>query len=135
MQPLPSIVLSELDVCRIERLLDEDVINEQVHELLEQELSRALVLVPKAIPPERVSMNSTLRFRIVESGASFERTLCYPKDWRNAQQHLSILSNVGSGLIGLAEGDRIYWPNRDSHFTLEVLAVLNQPERNGDYHL
>ena len=88
----PHIILSSLDLARIERLLD----SLPEHQFpgkraLEQELDRAEVRDPEEMPPHVVTMNSEVRFRLQPSGEEFCLTLVYPKDVNGHADRISIL--------------------------------------------
>ena len=104
----PKIILSSLDVERLENILvsmtDDNFpgIND-----LEEELARADVVDPKDIPATVVTMNSTVRFKVESLNSEFLLTLVYPKDSDAAKGKISILTPVGSALLGLSQGDEI----------------------------
>lgn len=83
MERKPHIILSSLDLERIEALLDKQAAFPG-REALEAELDRADVLEPKEMPPHVVTMNSTVRFTMLESGKSNTLTLVYPRRWMAA---------------------------------------------------
>src|SRR6185503_7726207 len=70
------IVLTSLDFDRLEALLDSLPANAFPGKAtLETELRRAEIVAPEKIPPNVVTMNSTVRFTIAESGEDFRLTL------------------------------------------------------------
>lgn len=77
----PEIVLSELDVKRIERILS-TLSPAELEKLmtLEDELERGNVVEPAAVPGNVVTMNSTVKFSVSSSQQTFCLTLVYPKD-------------------------------------------------------
>lgn len=92
----PQIVLSSLDVDRIEALIaamPASVFPGKVE--LQAELDRADVVAPEEIPPNVVTMNSTVKFLIVETGKEFCLTLVYPRDMDGSADKISILAPVG----------------------------------------
>ena len=90
---------------------------------------------PEQIPPDVVTMNSTVRFKIAETGEDFRLTLVYPKDAQGEPDRISILAPVGSALLGLAVGDELQWPKPGGEIsTVRVMEVSYQPERSGDLH-
>ncbi len=132
----PQITLSEQDAERLERLLEslpDSAFPGKAQ--LEAELSRADILDPHQMPPNVVTMNSKVRFKVQSSAEEFTLTLVYPKDVDGSGGTISILAPVGSALLGLAEGDEIEWP-KPGGGTLQVRIeeILYQPERSGDYH-
>ncbi len=136
MQKKPKIILSSLDVERLERLLER--LTEQEFPgktVLLAELERAEVVEPQAIPPTVVTMNSTVRFKVASSAEEFCMTLVYPKDHKPSGDTLSILAPVGSALLGLSVGDEIEWPKPGSgNLQVHIEEIIYQPEREGAYH-
>lgn len=133
MSSQPAIIVSSLDMDRIEALIEKmSRITPEV-EQLENELDRATIVAPEAMPANVVSMNSTVRFKFVGDNKVFEKTLVYPHDLKSEEQ-VSIFAPVGSALLGLAVGQSLNWPMPNSQSrTVEILEVLYQPERAGDY--
>lgn len=136
MSTKPKIVISETDAERLETLLDAlsgSAIPGKA-ELL-AEIDRAEVVAPEAIPPDVVTMNSTVRFTISSSSDVFNLTLVYPKDVDDSGTTISILAPVGSAMLGLSKGDEIEW-SKPGGGTMKVRIdeVLYQPERSGELH-
>ena len=84
------------------------------------------------MPPDVVTMNSTVRFKMQNSGNDFCLTLVYPKDVQGDESKISVLAPVGSALLGLKVGDSIAWPGPAGRtIQVEILEVVYQPERAG----
>jgi regulator of nucleoside diphosphate kinase len=134
---LPNITVSTLDLNRIDQLLDRlPPAQASTRDALSDELARAAVFEPWDMPPRVVTMNSTVRFRLEDAGGEWCRTLVYPKDVSQDDDTLSILSPVGSALLGLSEGDRVRWERPGGRsIGVEVVEVVYQPERAGQFHL
>ncbi|MCL4720783.1 MAG: nucleoside diphosphate kinase regulator [Gammaproteobacteria bacterium] len=136
MQKKPKVILSALDVERLERL----VATLPDHAFpgksdLEAELARAEVVDPKDVPPTVVTMNSTVSFEVESSSEEFCLTLVYPRDVDASGTKISILAPVGSALLGLSQGDEIEWPKPGGGaLRVRIKAVTYQPERSGEYH-
>jgi regulator of nucleoside diphosphate kinase len=131
----PAITLSSLDVERIEALLDQPAQRDTaLAQHLFDELARAEVLAPQAMPPGVVTMNSTVRFEIDAPREQFCLTLAYPRDMPRLDNGISILTPVGAALLGLSVGDSIAWPRPDGQLQqVRLLEVVYQPERAGDF--
>lgn len=132
----PNLILSSLDVERLERLIDS-----MAHKptpavaALEEELVRAEVVAPQDVPPTVVTMNSTVRFDVEHTGESFCMTLVYPKDVDDTGEKISVLSPVGSALLGLSQGDSIDWIKPGGGpLKVRIKEVVYQPERAGEFH-
>lgn len=133
----PKIVISSLDVKRLEKLLGSltHASFPNIDEL-ESELDRADVVEPQKIPKNVVTMNSTVKFEVASSGKVFSLTLVYPKDVDGGNDKISVLAPVGSALLGLKEGAQIAWPKPGGgDLVVNILEVSYQPEREGNFHL
>ncbi|MDN5849586.1 MAG: nucleoside diphosphate kinase regulator [Nitrococcus sp.] len=131
----PPVTISSLDEARLEKILaalDRNVLPNG--EELQTELDRANIVAPEEMPPDVVTMNSTVIFRMQPSNREFSLTLVYPSEIDGSVDKISILAPVGSALLGLREGDEISWP-RPGGGSLQVciLRVVYQPERSGDF--
>ena len=134
----PTIRVTELDMHRLLRCLVASGCEHSkcVVEPLEEELARAEVIDPAVAAPTLVTMNSRVVFENVHSGRRREITLAYPQDADATQDRISILSPIGTALLGLSVGEEIDWtlPNgRAARF--RVAEVVYQPEAAGDLHL
>ena len=101
---------------------DPDVAN-----LLMRELDRAST---KAPGPEEdiVRMQSHVRFRDESNGRVREIQLVYPERADPAAGRISILTPVGTALIGMSKGQSTKWKDRSGNSKcLTVLDVRNAP--------
>lgn len=87
------------------------------------ELERARVVDDTDIPGDIVRMGSTVLYR-TDAGQEQRVTLVYPVDADIAQGRISVLTPVGTALIGLRVGQSITWRDRaHKRHMLTVLAV------------
>lgn len=126
----PPIVLSESDAERLSVLA---IQNESTHpvaaELLLREIARAQVRPDARVRDDIVGMNSTVEFRDEAHGRDRVVQLVYPQDADIAAGKVSILTPVGAGLIGLAAGQAILWPDREGEKrVLRILRVVGFAE-------
>jgi regulator of nucleoside diphosphate kinase len=91
---------------------------------LAEEIGRAHVLGKGRHPQHIVCMNSEVEFRDDTTGRVQKVTLVYPEDADISQGKVSVLTPVGTALIGLRSGGSITWetPAGDVR-QLTVLAV------------
>ena len=131
----PPITVSSLDAERLENLLAALPPSSAFNpDALLDELARAEIVEPQDMPSGVVTMNSTVRFEIDSSDEPFCLTLAYPKDMKQVQKGISILTPIGTAMLGLAIGDAIDWPRRDGKLQkVRILEVVYQPERDGQY--
>lgn len=136
MEVMPPIIMSSLDQARLELLLESNTYrNLSGVDLLSREIERAKVLEPREVPPDLVTMNSTIRFIDDSNDSEFELTLVYPKD-AGAEKTISVLAPIGSALLGLSVNQSISWEVPGiKKAQLRVLEVTRQPEALGQFHL
>ena len=133
--PQPSIILTRLDVQRLEQLIEslDDSLPGVV--ALQEELDRAESVVGRTeVPAGVVTMNSRVHCREQSSGKDYHLTLVYPKDANADEGKISILAPVGSALLGLQVGQHIDWPAPGGKtLKMELLAVEDQPKDGGPF--
>lgn len=107
----PGIFVSTIDFDRLTAML-EDLPSAELVRLgrLAAELDRAELLAPQDMPPDVVTMHSTVRFSIGEVGDDLRLTLVYPDEVQGRVDRISVFAPVGSALLGLPAGGRIDWP-------------------------
>lgn len=94
------------------------------------ELDRAQIVADLAVPPDVVRMGSRVRFRTGRDERNV--TLVWPAEADIAERRISILTPVGTALIGLRAGQSITFRARDARpQMLTVLAVLPPDEDDG----
>lgn len=125
----PNIVVSETDYERLMGLATN--VSERLEEIAEElmaELDRAKVVPAKRLPQDVIHMGSTVEFRS-NDGQERRVTLVYPGEADIAQGKISILTPIGTALIGLAPGQSISWTARDGkQHELNVMSVSNDVE-------
>ena len=127
-----SIYLSSTDARAIQGLIerasggrDEDHATR-----LAEELARATIVEDGALPPQTVALDTRVRFRNESSGRVRDIVLVLPAQASVADGRISVLSPIGSALIGLRVHDDIDWPLPSGTVTrLRVLDVERHPER------
>ena len=131
--PTP-LILTRLDVQRLERLIDS--LDESTPGVfaLQEELDRAAQVVGhEEVPAGVVTMNSRVHCREESSGKDYHLTLVYPED-AGGEGKVSILAPVGCALLGLSVGQHIDWPAPGGkQLKLTLLEVEYQPEAAGEY--
>jgi regulator of nucleoside diphosphate kinase len=94
----------------------------------------AIVLDPSAVPSDLVTMNSRIALREVESGRRMILTLVFPPCANARKGKVSILTPLGSILLGARVGQQLTCLISGSIPTVLVEAILRQPEAAGDYY-
>ncbi|MEY9784017.1 transcription elongation GreA/GreB family factor [Sinorhizobium fredii] len=130
----PSIVIGETDHQRLNKLAlaAADRLPEVSDGLL-IELERALVVADTSAPRNVVRMGSTVEYE-ADTGDGRTVTLVFPKDADISEGRISVLTPIGTALLGLSAGQTMGWSGRDDRrHKLTVLAVTQQhrPESEG----
>lgn len=123
-QRKPGISISESDHARLTALAQSIAGHDDLTaDDLFGELERAKILADEMISKDVVQMGSRVRFDD-ERGIARTVTLVFPRDADIAEGRLSILTPVGTALIGLSAGQSILWTARDGQqHRLTVLQV------------
>lgn len=129
--------LTELDHVRLSKLLARDRRADRspapqlpIAELLDG----CTVVASRQVSPDVVTMYSQLLLLDPASGQRDKLTLCYPADAEPAAGFVSVLSPVGSSLLGQRVGAVARWVTPvGEERQAEILAILFQPECSGDY--
>lgn len=129
-----TIYITKFDLERLEDLLAAVQRQGDVEEL-EAELQRAELVDSKEIPPTVVTMNSRVKLLDVDQNRSMVFTLVFPRDADIDAGKLSILSPIGTAILGFSVGDVIEWRVPRGRRRIKIEQVLYQPEAAGDYHL
>ena len=79
-------------------------------------------------------MNSRVLIADGETHDERTLTLCYPPDTDPDKGFVSVLSPIGTGLLGLVEGQLAQWVTPGgSKGTAKIIKVIFQPEDSGEY--
>lgn len=102
---------------------------------LRKELGRAKIVEAEKIPADVVTMNSLVRLTDVDTGEKMEYTLVFPHLANVDAARLSVLSPVGTAILGYAAGDVIQWRVPKGKRRIRIDEVVYQPEAQGHYPL
>jgi len=134
-----DIFITQYDLERLKKLLDD--IPQENHskdfyvQELARELNRGIVVAPKDVPENVITMNSRVLLRDVESGKDMTCWLVFPDKVDAVKNPVSILSPLGTAMIGYKVGDVFSWESPAGIKQMEVLDILYQPERVGNFVL
>lgn len=102
---------------------------------MQQLLEASDLVASPAVPPDVLTMYTQVQLQD-EAGdvAPYQLTLCYPEHAEPAQGFVSVLSPVGTALIGRRAGETARWPLPGGRSgAARIVSVLFQPEASGDY--
>ena len=133
-----TIFITVQDMRRLSRMLIEAAMGSAEDEhlrQLEQELDRSKLVRPEEVPPDVVTMNSRLRIRDLDSGEERVFTLVFPDEQARDPDSVSILSALGTAVLGFRVGGTVRLRATGRTLNLRVEELLYQPEAAGDMHL
>lgn len=129
----PRISVSDADLQRLTRLAD--AIADRSPELADEllgELERAKVVKASSLPDNVVRMGSTVTY-VADDGHRMTITLVFPGEADIATGRVSILTPIGTALLGLSPGQSMEWTARDQRrHSLSVESVSHEPENATD---
>jgi len=131
---IESRVLSELDHVRIENLLARSGRHDD--DMLHALLADADIVSPQQMPAAVVSMYTQVTVEDPNDRTRRKLAVCYPEDADPGAGFVSVLSPVGTALLGGRRGETVEWstPAGGVH-RLRIVELLFQPEASGDYTL
>ena len=132
--------LTDQDYKRLKDVLDVQVRQSRTlaSELqsLENLLDLARIVRSEEVPQNVVTMNSRVVFRDLGTESEGTVTITYPAEADPSSGRISVLSPVGTALVGATEGQEIELPlphgNRRS---IRIESVAYQPEAEGHFAL
>ncbi|WP_458792754.1 bifunctional GNAT family N-acetyltransferase/nucleoside diphosphate kinase regulator [Yoonia sp. MH D7] len=126
-----NIYVTEMDKVRLLSLIDFEQGTAKVE--LQHEIERAIVVDPLDVAGGVVTMNSRVVLQLDDEQKDV--ALVYPQDAEECSGKLSVLSDVGTAILGYQEGDAIDWVVRERTRRIRIEKVIYQPESFGDLHL
>lgn len=98
---------------------------------LRGELDIAKIVNPDDVPPNVVTMNSTVQLRQLRAKEIETYTLVYPGNADIAKGKLSVLAPIGTAILGNRVGDRVEWQVPGGVIRFKIEELVFQPERDG----
>ena len=121
--------LTQLDFARLSKLPGGQQLPGLTDLLTSAELTNS-----RDVRGDLITMHSRVELVDVHTRRRQTLTVCYPQDAEPTAGWISVLSPVGSSLLGLRVGDIARWQTpTGEECAAEVAAILFQPEATGDY--
>ena len=95
---------------------------------LADEIGRAHVLAKGEHPQHSVCMNSEVEFRDDTTGRAQRVTLVYPDEADISHRKISVLTPVGTALIGLRTGHSITWETPNGEVRQLTVISVREPQ-------
>jgi regulator of nucleoside diphosphate kinase len=126
-----KIFITETDLERLNKTVDDLIKSapdgrEYVRDL-DRELGRAAIVTNEDLPRDVITMHS--KVTLLMDGTEKETiTLVYPNEIDPEENRISVLSPIGTAILGYREGDVIQWKVPSGTTQIIVDKVLYQPE-------
>lgn len=131
------IYMTEVDKDRLIKLID-DIVYEDAKTTgcvkdLNNEIRKAKIVDIRQISRDVVTMHSKVLLHV--DGDGMEVALVYPHEADIEENKLSVLSPIGTAILGHCEGESIKCKVPSGETDVHIKKVVYQPEAAGDYHL
>jgi regulator of nucleoside diphosphate kinase len=127
----PRITIGREEHARLTRIADglADA-NPDVSDVLMSELERARVVADDKVPADVVRIGSSVTY-VTETGESRDVHLVYPAEADISAGKVSILTPIGTALLGLSPEQTIDWQARDGRVHRLTVKSVRPPELVG----
>ena len=126
-----QIIITEKDRVKLQEIVSDILLTEvdgvDHVRALDAELQRAKAVPSGKVPSDVITMNSKAILSF-DDGEDEEYTLVYPDEANLAENKLSVLSPVGTAILGYRAGDVVNWKVPEGSVTIRVKSVVYQPE-------
>lgn len=124
-QNTQPVIVSETDYALLHKLLGNSAQSANDFSLL-HELNRAIVVKKEAFPPHAIGINSTVCILDLESLSEKTFTLVMPARADISKGLVSVLSPMGTALIGFREGESVSWHMPGGLKNFRITRVINE---------
>ena len=133
-------ILSELDFERLLRVIENLSKKGNIQYQLEKKIDNMEIVEPESVPSDLITMNSELICEVNAPNGDClipqKIKLVYPSEANFEHGKVSILTPLGTALLGAKAGISVSWNGLDGIVrSLRLNDVIYQPEANGDWHL
>lgn len=123
--------LTDTDMDVLRHLIDRMRMTGSGHEQylwdLESELARAQVVKAGEMPPEVVTLHSTVKLRDLDTGEVMIYVLTPPDEANLDQGMVSVLAPIGTAILGYRERDIVEWPVPAGRRRFRIMKVRQMP--------
>lgn len=132
-----EIYITELDLKKLKKLID--TVEKKGQTLdpylksLKGELEKAIVVDPREVPANAITMRSQVLLQLDQEEITV--SLVYPDEADWSAGKLSVLSPIGTAILGYREDDLVEWAVPSGIAQILIKKLLYQPEAAGDYHM
>ena len=124
------IIMTAADIERLEQLLEATSHRSDHAGLvaLGRELDRAEIVAADEVSTHIVTMNSRVRLHDLDRDMEFVCSIVFPAEANADEKKISVLSPLGTALLGYAVGDIVSFSAPGGPRRVEIKALESQPE-------
>jgi regulator of nucleoside diphosphate kinase len=104
---------------------DRSTFNSRNAEDLKQELKKATIVESDQFPADAVRINSVVQIRDINKNVDMELVLVTPDRADIKKKRISVMSPVGTALIGFRKGQKVKWDVPAGKRTFVIVNVVN----------
>jgi regulator of nucleoside diphosphate kinase len=130
-----SIYITKTDMIKLRNLLKNGHKPADCLNKLKGALDRANVVESRGILEDVITMNSRVTLKNLDTGEEMKCWLVFPEKADPSKNMVSVLDDLGTAMLGYREGDIFGRELPTGISRLEVIEVIYQPERMGNYIL
>jgi regulator of nucleoside diphosphate kinase len=138
--PEREVFITKYDYLRIKELIDvaqmfdPDTLKDSFQRL-NAALDSSKIVNSEEVPDEVITMNSKIKYTDMENGKTSIIQLVFPADVSKSENALSILTPLGTELLGEWKGNSIEVEHEGQLKKYKIDDILYQPESAGDFYL
>ena len=132
------ITITERDKRYLEKMIFEIKLRGRKEENLDAlaaELNRAEIVASEAVSPDVVTMGSLFSMFDMETLERFQYRLVFPEQTEEEDYNISILSPIGTGVLGYKTGDEVTWKVPAGIRRFRIAKVDYQPDAANTYRI
>lgn len=122
---VPKIFITEKDrtklLALIYDIIQQDIDGKDYVKQLEGELKKAQIVGERGLPLDVVTMNATVLLRM--DGFEETVTLVYPEHADVSNNKISVLSPIGTAILGCRKGDSYVWEINGQPTQIKIMDV------------
>lgn len=125
-----KLVLLDTDTVQLKKLLHDKASEcHQYCSALKEEIQKAQIVPQEKLPPDVVTMHSTVEILDMEDDEISKYTLVYPWEADADSSKISILAPIGTAILGYRLNDEISWKVPSGLRTLKISSVTQSQQQ------
>ena len=126
-----NVILGEDDFRMLKQFAQSFPNSANINEMsLSYELNRAIVVENDELPADSIRLNSFVKVKELTTNKEMQFSIVMPAFADFKQKKISVLTPMGSALIGLCKGETVEWKMPAGMKKFEILDVIQLPQQD-----